>query len=88
MSIKILGEVNVPKNGYRELQLYADGQRWQVLTDGAVIEGYWVEESTSKWIEDKYTRKCSKCESSYWKRGVDAWKYCPNCGSRMETEDE
>lgn len=35
-----------------------------------------------KWIADKYTRKCSECESTYWMREGNAWNYCPNCGSK------
>lgn len=35
-----------------------------------------------KWIADKYTKKCSECESTYWMREGNAWNYCPNCGAR------
>ncbi len=35
-----------------------------------------------KWIKDKYTRKCSECESTYWMREGNEWNYCPNCGSK------
>lgn len=35
-----------------------------------------------KWIADKYTRKCSECESTYWVREGNAWNYCPNCGAK------
>lgn len=35
-----------------------------------------------KWIADKYTRKCSECESTYWMREGNAWNYCPNCGAK------
>lgn len=35
-----------------------------------------------KWIKDKYTRKCSACESTYWMREGNAWNYCPNCGAK------
>ena len=35
-----------------------------------------------KWIADKYTRKCSECESTYWMREGNEWNYCPNCGSK------
>lgn len=41
-----------------------------------------IEPKRGEWIEDKYTRKCSICGSTYWRRGGDEWNYCPNCGSK------
>lgn len=41
-----------------------------------------VEPKRGEWVEDKYTRKCSVCGSTYWRRGGDEWNYCPNCGSK------
>ncbi len=40
-----------------------------------------------KWIADKYTRKCSECESTYWVREGNAWNYCPNCGAKNGGEE-
>ena len=40
-----------------------------------------------EWIEDKYTRKCSVCGSTYWMRGGDEWNYCPNCGAKNGEEN-
>lgn len=41
-----------------------------------------IEPKRGEWVEDKYTRKCSICGNAYWRRGGDAWNYCPNCGAR------
>lgn len=41
-----------------------------------------IEPKHGEWIADKYTRKCSECESTYWMREGNAWNYCPNCGAK------
>ena len=41
-----------------------------------------------EWIADKYTRKCSECESTYWMREGNEWNYCPNCGAKNGGEDD
>lgn len=41
-----------------------------------------IEPKHGKWIADKYTRKCSECESTYWMREGNEWNYCPNCGAK------
>ena len=93
MSIKILGEVNVPKNGYRELHLYADGRvRW-LVSEGALIEGHWVKDPVGEWQvkptleDDKFLCRCSKCGHKFNLNGgcfVGELQYCPWCGTRMD----
>lgn len=46
-----------------------------------------IEPKHGKWIADKYTRKCSECESTYWMREGNAWNYCPNCGAKNGGEE-
>ena len=37
-----------------------------------------------RWLEGKSLEKCSLCG----KKGFPDWNYCPNCGARMDKEDE
>lgn len=39
-----------------------------------------------RWENDGHTLACSNCHTINI-RGV-AWNYCPNCGSRMDKEEE
>lgn len=41
-----------------------------------------------KWIEKDYNRICSVCGATFWKRGADAWNYCPTCGAAMKKGGE
>ena len=41
-----------------------------------------VEVRHGEWIEGKTLEKCSVCG----KKGFPDWKYCPNCGARMDAE--
>ena len=60
-----------------------------------------VEVRHGRWIEDERTypgpglknNLCSVCGeiAGSWKEGLEPgrkWAYCPNCGSRMDKEDE
>ena len=60
-----------------------------------------VEVRHGRWIEDERTypgpglknNLCSVCGeiAGSWKEGLEPgrkWAYCPNCGARMEKEDE
>lgn len=33
-----------------------------------------------EWLEDNKWQPCSECH----KRGKKSWKYCPNCGAKMD----
>lgn len=48
-----------------------------------VKHGRWVEHDSS--IKDVPTEACSECGE--WSYGYNE-KYCPNCGARMDDEDE
>lgn len=93
MSIKILGEVNVPKNGYRELHLYADGRvRW-LMNEGALIEGAWIKDPVGEWLVEptmmapgEFVCSCSVCDHKFTLNGscyTAELQYCPWCGTRM-----
>ena len=41
------------------------------------------EQKRSKWIEDGYQGEASVC-SYCGMPGEHEWKYCPNCGAKME----
>ena len=97
--LKVLEERKKPNNGgedgtkerYRYMQ-------W--LTDyNAVIEAPPAEPKKGKWIKNNSniagpfyhysvcewkTYNCDKCGM----HGARSWKYCPNCGARMEGNDE
>ena len=43
------------------------------------------EPKTGKWeFVCQHWRKCSECGFSH--KFAEDWKYCPNCGARMESE--
>ena len=39
------------------------------------------------WKKDKYTKECSECKSTYWRREGVEWNYCPECGAKMDLEE-
>lgn len=39
-----------------------------------------IEVVHGRWIEGKTLEKCSVCG----KKGFPDWKYCPNCGAKMD----
>lgn len=44
------------------------------------------QEQTGKWkFVCQHWRKCSECGFSH--KFAEDWKYCPNCGARMESEE-
>lgn len=46
--------------------------------------GHWIE------CKDRYDiwYKCSECEKEYDKHYIGHIRYCPNCGAKMEEEEE
>lgn len=60
------------------------GKEWDEALAKAIIESMPTIDHVKhgKWIADKYTRKCSECESTYWMREGNEWNYCPNCGAK------
>lgn len=40
-----------------------------------------------RWIEKAGRAKCSACADECWADSAMEYKYCPNCGSRMDGED-
>ena len=43
-----------------------------------------VEVVHGRWLEGKTLEKCSICG----KKGFPDWKYCPNCGAKMDGGNE
>lgn len=64
------------------------GKEWDEALAKAIIESVPTIDPVKhgKWIADKYTRKCSECESTYWMREGNEWNYCPNCGAKNGEE--
>ena len=79
---------------YTDSDDHADRYTWHEVYEmnARVIDQmptiYPVEHVTGgSWIEDKYTRRCSNCGRTYWQRGGESCRYCPECGSRNEEEN-
>ena len=54
--------------------------------------GHWIE--IAQYSDGKHKIECSECESHIFDRGhansfniKNKYKYCPNCGARMESEE-
>ena len=57
------------------------------------IKGYSVEKQTNmaEWIIGFYEVKCSNCGYLVWGSELNTykeWKFCPNCGYRMEDRSD
>lgn len=86
----VLDVITVIINGF----MNADNREWLedmcVAIDeipSAVKSGKWIKSAESK----IRPYMCSNCGSLYdvdTVMGELAWKYCPNCGARMERNDE
>lgn len=57
----------------------------EIEGDYEIIEKY-EEPKTGHWIEGKYRDSCDKCRCTYPKN-IGIKKYCPNCGTKMESEE-
>lgn len=40
------------------------------------------------WRQQQEGNKCSVCGFEYYGTGIRSFHYCPNCGSKMDLEDE
>lgn len=71
-------------------------ERWRPESEFGlwIINAPTIEPKRGRWIiEDKYkdyrTERCSVCGFVANRPYIqDIWNYCPNCGARMEDEDE
>lgn len=64
-----------------------NGHLLYAVGTGNIMAAKTIEPKKGKWIADKYTRKCSECESTYWMREGNEWNYCPNCGADMRDDE-
>jgi rubrerythrin len=47
-----------------------------------VVRGRWIESTNTVYMMSQYT--CSECGETHIAK---TWKYCPNCGAKMDLED-
>lgn len=60
---------------------------WQKIKDAPSVVPSREEPKCGKWLdylEEGLKWKCSECGSKF----TTPWNYCPNCGARMEREEE
>ena len=55
-----------------------------------ILHGKWIDTNYTEWAGN-YVRTCSNCGwyinySNLRAKDLN-WKYCPNCGARMESEE-
>lgn len=54
-------------------------------------KGQWIECDHEKWVIGVHALRCSECNGGYHLNNemtIYYWNYCPNCGAKMEVEDE
>lgn len=79
------------KAGYRDAMTDAIGEVSNAHTLDAVpvVHGHWI------WDEVSFNYTCSSCKCSYdysetyglFEHGFEYTSYCPNCGARMDGEE-
>ena len=71
--------------------LYEDDSPYNRQAFDMAIEA--LEERKGKWIVDDEYIDCSYCRREKWSRVpyeqlVSRFRFCPNCGAKMEVKDE
>lgn len=82
--------------GYIEVDggSYFDGNKWR---ESIAVISEWLKEDTIKALEQEpktghwiycyyngFGRKICKCSKCNWAGDTTGYKYCPNCGAKME----
>lgn len=50
--------------------------------------GHWIDEGAYADYTNVHAWRCSECEDHVLNYKCDLSRYCPNCGAKMEEEDE
>ena len=60
----------------------------QLITDAKPVRhGKWIKADSQQYFRKHYPCfTCSEC--GYRKDNQKTWNYCPNCGARMDKDDE
>lgn len=86
----------------RRMVVFRDGDRLLHIDQDAIVElyrmkqrGELIEAGAAEWLFDGYyistasgiiRVKCSRCGFRTLANGLDDYKYCPQCGKRMNTK--
>lgn len=69
---------------------YAYWDDWEDVEQEAKECGHLIEVAEVKhgeWIKNRWNDcSCSNCNAQYVGSGAMHWRYCPNCGAKMEDE--
>ena len=73
-------------NDFPELRDYEYASQNYEVDAEPVRHGHWIEGNSFHW----YSNSCSCCgytrTTDIKSNGWNQWKYCPNCGARMDGE--
>lgn len=54
--------------------------------DEPVRHGRWVNKTERIYADLNYRFDCSACSHIFYAAGIETFKYCPNCGAKMDAE--
>lgn len=85
----------IPMNNALDMAIKALEQRYQIVKDelgNEVLKPINEQEKVGHWILDETDNSitCDKCGCLIWANDISNGEayYCPNCGARMESEEE
>ena len=53
-----------------------------------VRHGRWVNKTERIYADLNYRFDCSECSHIFYAAGIETFKFCPNCGAKMDLEEE